>query len=338
MSPRPMSLLLLLLTLQLLPPPGLAQAPRRDEATVLETVVVSGKQPGPGLWKVENGEHVMWVLGTIAPLPRRMDWEAGDVEATIADSQELLLPPNASMRADGVAFGGIFLLPSLMKARNNPGKETLAEVLPPADYARWTRLKERHLGRDRGIEKRRPIIAAAKLQQEALDDADLTLDNLAAKVARRAARKHDLTITEPKIEIVIADPKATIREFSATALDDIDCFRQTLERLDADIETMKLRANAWALGDLDLLQSLPYTDNFRACVDALLETRIARQQGFSDLEHQLESAWMAAADAALARNRSSFALLPLRMMLRDGGFLDQFRARGYVVTAPPQRP
>jgi hypothetical protein len=315
-----------------------AQTSAPEATTVLETVVVTGRQPGPGLWKVTHGGNELWVLGTITPLPRRMEWESGDVEATIARSQELLLPPTASIHAEGAALGGLFLLPSLLKARNNPDKQTLDEVLPRADYAHWSRLKQRYLGRDRGVEKRRPIFAAAELQQEVLQDADLTLDNLAAKVARRAARRHDLTITEPRIKIRISDPKATIREFSATALDDLDCFRQTLTRLEQDVETLKLRANAWALGDLDLLQSLPYTDNFRACVDALLESRIARQQGFSDLERQLETDWMAAADAALARNRSTFALLPLRMMLRDGGFLDQLRARGYEVTAPDPRP
>ena len=318
--------------------PARAEPPPRNETTTLDTVVVSGAQPGPGFWKATKGDHVLWILGTISPLPKRMDWESSDVEATIAGSQELLMPPGASMRAEGAAFGGIFLLPSLMKARNNPGKETLQEVLPAADYTRWSALKQRHLGRDRGIEKRRPILAAAKLQEEALDDADLTLDNLAAKVARRAAKKHDLVITEPKVEIVIADPKATIKEFATTQLDDIDCFRRTLDRLDADIETMKLRANAWALGDIALLKSLPYTDNFRACADALLENRIAERNGFADLERQLEAKWMEAAEAAVARHPSSVALLPVTMMLREGGFLDQLRARGFTISAPPERP
>ena len=314
------------------------EPPPRDETTTLDTVVVSGKQPGPGLWKVTRGEHVLWVLGTISPLPKRMEWESSDVEATIAGSQELLTPPSVTMSAKGAAFGGIFLIPSLMRARNNPEKETLVEILPPADYARWTVLKKRYLGRDNGIEKRRPIIAAGKLQEEALDEADLTFDNLAAKVAKRAAKKHDLVITEPSVEIVIKDPKATIKEFSSTSLDDLECFRQTLERLEGDVETMKLRANAWALGDVALLQSLPYTDNFRACADALLANRIAERQGFADLDKQLEAKWMAAAEAAIEKNESSFALLPMTMMLREGGFLDQLRAKGFTVTPPTERP
>ena len=97
----------------------------------------------------------MFLLGTIAPLPKRMEWASEEVEATIAGAQELLLPPTVSMRAEGAAFGGIFLIPSLLKARNNPQKESLADVLPAQDYARWSGLKRKYLGRDRGIEKRR---------------------------------------------------------------------------------------------------------------------------------------------------------------------------------------
>ena len=315
---------------------GATESAAPATTTVLETVVVSGRQPGPGLWKVSKDGHALWLLGTISPLPKRMQWASEDVEARIATSQELLMPPSASMRAEGAAFGGLFLLPSLLRARNNPDKEPLSEVLPPADYARWTQLKKRYLGRDRGVEKRRPIVAAAKLQDAALDDADLTFENLAARVARRAAKKHDLVITEPSVEIVIKDAKATIREFSTTSLDDLECFRRTLDRLDAEIETMKLRANAWALGEIGILQSLPYTDNSRACIDALFETRIAQRHGFDDLEAQLESKWMSAAETALGKNENSFAVLPMSLMLRADGFLEQLRNRGYTVEAPSE--
>lgn len=313
---------------------GVGASEMPASTTVLETVVVSGRQPGPGLWKVSGRGHVLWLLGTITPLPKRMHWASDDVEARIAQSQELLMPPSARLKVEGAAFGGIFLLPSLLKARNNPEKERLSDVLPPDDYARWLELKQRYLGRDRGVEKRRPIVAAAELQDAALDDADLTFDNLAARVARRTAKKHDLTITEPTVEIVIKDAKATLREFSATSLDDLECFRRTLDRLDTEIESMKLRANAWALGEIDILRSLPYTDNFRACSDALFQNRIAERAGFSDLEARLSATWLSAAEAALGKHEQSIALLPMNLMLRENGFLDQLRARGYEVEAP----
>ena len=50
-----------------------AQTPASDlPIRDLDTMVVSGVQPGPGLWKVRKGEHTLWILGTVSPLPRRM--------------------------------------------------------------------------------------------------------------------------------------------------------------------------------------------------------------------------------------------------------------------------
>lgn len=302
--------------------------------TVLDTVVVSGKLPGPGLWKVSKGEHVLWILGTLAPLPKRMTWESGEVEATIARSQEVLMPPSVTMNTDMGMFRSLLLLPSLLKARNNPDKDQLADVVPADLYARWLVLKQRYLGRDRGVEKRRPILAAQKLQQEALDDVDLSMRNVVDKVVSRAAKKYDVVMTHPSVAITIADPKALIREFSESPLDDIECFRKTIERLESEIEIMKLRANAWALGEIGILRKLPHTDNTRACTDALLETRIAQRHGFNELETQVKAAWLSAAETALEKNASSFALLRLGLLLREGGYLDALKARGYEVEAP----
>jgi hypothetical protein len=307
------------------------------QTTTLDTIVVSGRQPGPGLWKVSRDGHVMWVLGTISPLPRRMEWASEEVEATVAASQEVLMPPSVSFTAEGAAFGGIFLIPSLMKARNNPDGEKLQDVLPAEDYARWTRLKQKYLGRDRGVEKRRPMMAGAKLQEEALDDEDLSTRDIATRLVEKVAKKHDVAITRPSVALVIKDAKAALREFRDTPLDDLDCFRRTLDRVENDIESMKLRANAWALGEVGILASLPYTDNFRACTDAVFETRFARQRGLDDLGQRVDAEWVAAAEQALAKNERTFAVVPMYFMLREGGLLAKLQARGYTVEAPDAR-
>ena len=133
------------------------QAP--PPAALLETVVVSGEQPGPGLWKVTKDDHVLWIIGTLTPLPKRMEWVPRDVERTIASAQRVLLSPSANVDVKGGALAGLFLLPSLLKARNNPDKQTLADVVPADLYARWQPLKLKYIGRSNSVEKRRPIFA-----------------------------------------------------------------------------------------------------------------------------------------------------------------------------------
>ena len=47
--------------------PAAASAPATSESTQrLEEVDVVGERPGPKLWKVTRGGHVLWVLGTLA--------------------------------------------------------------------------------------------------------------------------------------------------------------------------------------------------------------------------------------------------------------------------------
>ncbi len=314
-----------------------AEIPDRAEVSTLETVVVSGRQPGPGLWKVSKDGHVMWVFGTLSPLPKRMEWTSTEVEKAIAQSQEVVRIPRVSFSVKGGMLGGLFLLPSLMKTRNNPGKEPLSEVLPAPVYARWTALKQRYLGRDRGVEKRRPLVAAQELESEAMDDHGLTYDTRTIKVVERAAKRNDVPITQPSIDIRIEDARELIKEFSKTSLDDIECFDKTLQRLERDIETTKLRANAWALGEIEILRTLPFTDSRRACTEAVLETAVAKRAGFDDIETRMRDLWLESAQDALKNRERSFAVLPMSLVLPDDGWLALLAARGYTVEPPQAR-
>ena len=300
----------------------------------LDTIVVSGEQPGPGLWKVSKGDHVLWILGTLSPLPEKMTWTASEIDATIADSQEVILGPSANFSVKGGMIRGLFLLPSLLSARNNPGKEKLVDVVPADLYARWIVLKHKYIGKDNGIEKRRPIFAAQELYTKAIERSGLSLDNDVGKTVRKAARRNKVEVIEPRIELRIEAPGAAVKEFKKTTLDDLDCFAETMSRLETDIEMMKLRANAWALGDIEALQGMPYTDQMQACADAVLKASIAEDRGFADLRERLATVWLEAVESALDKNPSTFAVLPLRHLLSDDGLLARLRARGYSVDAP----
>lgn len=314
--------------------PALAGAEPATPPVVLETIVVSGRQPGPGLWKVTNGEHVLWVLGTLRPLPKRMEWVADEVKATIAQAQEIVLGPSAELEVDEGFLGGLFLLPSLLGARNNPNDAKLADVLPPELYARWQVSKRKYLPRSRSIEKRRPVFAAHRLYDKAIERSGLTLDDVVAPVVKRAARRADVPLTRPTVEVKLDRAADAIREFAKASLDDAECLRRTLDRLETDLESMKERANAWAIGDLETLRALPYADQNVACSGAFLESEVLKRRGFADLEQRLAAAWLAAAEAALAKNRVSFATLPMRELLEPTGYLAALRQRGYTVEEP----
>ncbi|RBD02808.1 TraB/GumN family protein, partial [Xanthomonas oryzae pv. oryzae] len=134
----------------------------------LEAMVVRGVQPGPGLWKVSKGEHVLWILGTQSPLRKRLQWQSTEVETSIGQSQQVLMAPSIALDVGMGVFGRLTLLPSAMKAMKNEDGRELREVLPPDLYARWSVAKARYLGSDQGVERKRPMLAAGELYQAAL--------------------------------------------------------------------------------------------------------------------------------------------------------------------------
>ncbi len=301
----------------------------------LDAVVVSGSQPGPGLWKVvgKNG-HTLWVLGTLSPLPRRMEWDTNAVERAIAQSQQIIESPSVKLKADVGFFGKLALIPTALKARRNPGDKTLQEIVPPDQYVRWQALKARYIGSDRGIERWRPVFAALELYDKAIGKSGMTWSGIVAPAVDKLARKYGVKRVKPEAEIAIAEPKQALKEFANQPLDDLACFEKTLDRIQGDLGNMAARANAWAIGDVDALRDLPANNQFVACSAAFTEAGLARKYGINDLAQRMERAWLSAAETALRNNASTFATLPVSELLKDNGYLAKLQAKGYEVQAP----
>src|SRR5262245_55155035 len=96
---------------------GSPLAPAQEEPAQedMETVLVTGEQPGPGLWKVSRDGHVMWVFGTIGEVPDTIRWRTKEIEARIAESQEVLYPGWPSAGLDISTFQALTLVPLAFK-------------------------------------------------------------------------------------------------------------------------------------------------------------------------------------------------------------------------------
>ena len=302
----------------------------------LEAVTVSGIQPGPGLWKVSKGDHVMYVLGVVSPLPDRMQWKTDEVEDVIAHSQEVIDPPKVTIKAETGFFGKLFLLPSLIGARKNPDGKTLQQSLPTPLYARWQPLKQQYIGSDSGIERWRPIFAALELYDKAIKRSGMTASGGVKNTVRDLARKHGVKITETKYEMKIAEPRAAVKAFKSLSMNDEQCFADVLDTVQGQLGAMVARANAWATGDIDVLRKASLKDQREACVTAVTETGLAQKIGLSDLPQKVEQTWLDAAKTALANDTQSFALLPMDQVLGTQGLLAKLKAQGYQVQAPDE--
>lgn len=305
-------------------------------ATTLDAVLVTGEQPGPGLWRVvkstPDGDHVLWILGSLRPLPKKLKWHSEEVEAAIAQSQELLLA--SSVRADIGFFRSLTLLPSLIGVRNNPDGAKLRDVVPPDLYARWLVLKHKYLGDDRSVEKWRPIFAARELYVKAIEAIGLETSEQVVPVVEKLAKKSDLAVVTPRITLEIDKPRAAIKEFKKTPISDVKCLARTIERLETDLDLMRARAIAWSVGDVKALRAMKHVDQIGACLSAVMDTQIVQERGYGDMPERMADLWVTAAEAALARNKSTFAVLSIDEIFKSDGYLAKLRAQGYSVREP----
>lgn len=314
------------------PPPA---APVPDGGIVdLDTMVVRGEQPGPGLWKVSRNGHVLWILGTIAPLPRDLQWRSTEVEQAIAQSQQVLEPPYVTLDAHLGFFAGLALLPSALKAMKNPDGAQLRDVLPPDIYARWLPLKLRYLGRDGGIEKKRPMFAAGELYEAAVKKSGLSPKPVVWPVVVAAAKRHGLKPTQTRLVITISDPKRALADYRASGTNDSECFRSVLDAVQNDLPGMVERANAWSVGDIQTLRAMPHENPVATCGDALSNTEFARRWGVDQVGQRMRAHWLGIARTSIDKHAGTFAVLPLGNLLGEGGYLAALRAEGYEIEAP----
>ena len=313
---------------------GPTRAANDDATRQLDAVEVAGLQPGPSLWRVSHGDHEMWILGTLSPVPKRMAWEAADVDSIIRESQQVLLAPAVNVTSDLGFFGQLALVPKLFSIRKNPGKETLSEVLPAEIYARWQALSKQYFRSTRSLEKRRPIFVAQELFEEAIGEAGLRTNNGVSDRVLKVAKKAKVAVEAPKVVVEVKDMKGLIAEFEDTTLDDVACLDKTMTYVEHDLDTMRRRANAWAVGDIDALRAMRFTDSYDTCLRSLFSAPGLEKYGFVNLSERARDAWLDAAETALKSHRSTFALLPMGQLLRDDGYAAELRKRGYLVEAP----
>jgi hypothetical protein len=263
-----------------------------------------------------------------------MDWYSPQAEARLGEAQEIIGPPHfVATVGFGSAFKLAFALPAILRARKNPDGKSLGEVLPPDLYGRWRVLKARYLATDDSVEDWRPQFAALALYDAALKSAGLEPGHRIDARLWKLADEHKLRKTSTAISFKVTDPRGVAKSFAKSNVDDVACFRSVLDQLDADVSDAADRANAWAVGDIAALARLSRSDD-DSCLEAFLQVEAVREMGMQDAVARGEQKWLAAADAALAGNASTFAMLPVDQLLSGRGLLARLRAKGYAVEVP----
>jgi uncharacterized protein YbaP (TraB family) len=304
-----------------------ASSDSNDTEFALDEVVVTGVRAGPRMWRVAKDGHVLWVLGVLDPLPKQLEWQSEQVNTVLAESQAVLLDGmNVSPDANLFAKLGLYL--QWRRLQKNPDKQTLQQILPPELYARFAVLKQRYAKGDDDLERLRPILAAAKLYQAGIESIGLNARRVVGKAVEKQAKQRG--IKPYTVDIKVAAPRELLDSLSNVSTEaEVRCLAATVSRLESDLNVLRERANAWALGDIATLRSMVDSDNRVACWDVI--TSVPRLKELTD---SAKREWISAAEASLQQHQTSLALCSIRELLATDGVLAQFRTKGYEVVGP----
>lgn len=331
-------------TLALLAWPLLAGSQPAEVAEAPEEIVVVGRLPGPPLWRVSKDDHVLWIFPFLSPIPKDMIWETDNIEKVIAESGEYIrLPARNATASPLLMLNPVNLVRGyrlLKRLTRNPDGATLEEVLPAELYARFAALQAQYFSRDDDFEEMRPLIAGGRMSDIIQKEEGLVGGGDIMKTIRRLSRRNrDLKVTGVEVNIKIEGNFRSIADRAETMMESLDpeqelaCFEQQLVRMEQDLDNMKLRANAWAQGNLDDFRGIPLvSDEENVCIGMVLAS--SEQDLLTDMETRMNRMWLEAAETALAANEKTFAVLRIDDLLRENGLLSQLKARGYEVREP----
>lgn len=303
--------------------PG-ADAPQ-PEAT--QEVEVTGEHPGPRLWRVSKGDHVLWLLGTLDPLPRKMVWKSREVESVLGEVQAVI-PTNPQVSVHANPFTWVRLYFQWRGVQVLDGNAELKDVLPAGLYGRVATLVGRYDAGDHRIERLKPIFAALRLYRQALDFAHLAPGNEAQDEVVKMARRRNVPIRQSRLKI--EQPRDLVTQLGQIPREaQVSCLEAVVERLETGLEPMKEEAAAWARGDVAALRQLMIPKALDVCTAAVSSSSQTKQ-----LIADSNSGWDQEVDLALANNRATLALKPIHELLAPHGGLATLKAKGYLVEGP----
>jgi hypothetical protein len=311
------------LTLALMVLPARAQPePVRtpEEWTEIESVTVKAK-PGPAVWRLTRGASEVWILGTVGPLPREMDWNRDAVADLLDGARAVLLPPRADFNLVDIAW---FLLRHGSEL-SLPRGETLEGSLPPDLRTRF-KAAIAAIGGDAGDYRTDiPIRAATRLNQDFFRKADLGYREPRATVERLASRKR--LSTAPVLRFDVMDAVRDLLKL--TPEQQRTCLSQAIEDVVWSRVHAEPAARAWAVGDIRNVRDNYSESRLFGCV-------IAQVERIGDIDARNTAETVAAIDGALNQPGKTVALVALGPLLRKNGVLARLKAKGVVIEAPAE--
>src|SRR5271167_5279779 len=99
----------------------------------IEELVVTAERAGPGMWHVHRGAANVWILGSMAPLPRDITWRSKQVESVLESTSQVLVQKPLEISIPRI----LWMLIADRSLLFLKGGKRLKDVLPPDLHVRF---------------------------------------------------------------------------------------------------------------------------------------------------------------------------------------------------------
>jgi uncharacterized protein YbaP (TraB family) len=292
-------------------------APVQDWSNI-ETVTVLANL-GPALWHISRNGSDVWLLGTISPMPKALDWNKAPLTDIIAGARMVYLPPQLKA---GFFETSWFLLTGMHKIKQ-PDDQTLRATLPAdlrARYEGWmTKLGKKIDDNDDYL----AAIAALDLEGLFRDKFELDGKETGAAVERIAdhADVPSKSLATYRAMPVVDEVQAMSPETQRL------CMKAALDDIDTQSANAKLAAQAWATGDLAGIKAHYSETKLNGCFE--------KTKTFAAARDQIVALAINAVNESLSKSGKNLIVIDIGYLLRANGLLDRLAAQGITVEGPP---
>jgi len=296
------------------------EAPATGWSSSNEVVVVTAQQPGPAFWHIKKGNSEIYILGTIAEMPKGLNWNSNHLAEVIAGAHAVLIPPVAS---SGILSAGWFLL-THRGLLSMPDGKTLEETLPPDLKARFVAARSSLAIPAEKLEDDPPILVAFELQKKFGEAAKLDSDEPTNRVKKIAGEEH--VSLRPIADYSALDIIKEALRLPLAAQQ--TCLEESLTKLEQRKNHAMALAQAWAIGDLKAIKANYTGRSFNKCVKQV--------PSFGRITDQAVKDYLKAIDDALSKPGKTVMLTDIGSLLRGTGVVDQLHAKGILIEGPTE--
>lgn len=296
-----------------LPAMAHAQVPDDPEANLVEELVVNARLPGPAWWRISDSDTTIYMLGTLASLPKGAAWDKSVLERRLDGAFALILPP--------VGRAGVTDIPAMLRLRGKLKSDQPLDAAAPDLAPRLAKVRTQLGKKPDAYREWSPLGAGIMIAMDYQKTTRLDPGEPERAVGK-LARKHRVKARPAGTYKAMPVVKAAVRDHSAEA--GRLCLEGVLSEAEAGSAAARSAAQAWARGDVR--EAIAGPRNFQRCIRSL--------PGMVELEKRAMDDEIAALTEAMKTPGHAVALFSIRGLVAQNGLLDRMRAKGFTVRTP----